>query len=117
MQKKEKKNVVKAFDIIWDFDMDEVYERLDDMTAKQASESLGIPYDQYANMTTEERHDWAYDLFHHNRVCLDEFMNLPEEIEIPYDLVGDDDLITEWISDEYGFCIRGYKLTTDKMTA
>lgn len=89
--------------------MDEVFERLDNMTADKAAEELGIPKDKYANMTTEERHDFAYDLFHHSPGTLDDFMGLPSEIEIPPRLKEDED-ISDWLSDEYGFCHRGFEL-------
>ena len=108
---------MKAFNIKWMIDLDEVYEKLDDMTAKKASEELGISYDTYANMTTEERHDYAYDLFHHNRVSLDEFMGLPDEVEIPEPLQRNDEDISDWLSDEYGFCHEGFQLDTDKLAA
>ena len=93
--------------------MDEVFEVIVEMSAKRAAEWFGIPYDRYANMSTEERHDWAYDAFHHNRKSLAEFMGLPEEVEIPDSIADDEDMITDWLSDEYGFCIEGYSLTTD----
>ena len=98
-----------AYNINWDIDMDEVYEKLDEMTAKEASKALGVPYETYANMTTEERHDYAYDSFRHNRSDLEEFMELPEEVRLPKELVDEDD-ISDWLSDEYGYCHEGYNL-------
>lgn len=49
--------------IIWDVDMDDVYENLDEMTAEKAAEALGISQKRYANMSTAERHDYAYEVF------------------------------------------------------
>ena len=98
-----------AKNIQWDFDIDEVFERLDNMPADKAAEELGIPKEKYANMTTEERHNFAYDLFHHCPAALDEFMGLPDEIEIPRELIEDED-ISNWLSDEYGFCHEGFEL-------
>ena len=72
---------MKATNIQWDIDMDEVYEVLDEMTAKNAAEALDLPYDRYANMTTGERHDYAYDYFRHRPGALDEFMGLPKEVD------------------------------------
>ena len=106
---------MKATNIQWDIDMDEVYELLDNMTYTDAADSLGIPHDKYANMTTSERHDFAYDLFHHSPGTLDEFMGLPNEIEIPEELnKPDDDYynedISDWLSDTYGFCHNGFEI-------
>jgi hypothetical protein len=38
----------------------------------------------------------------------EELPNLPTEMEIPDDLIGDDDAISDYISDETGFCHFGY---------
>lgn len=100
---------MKATNIKWDIDIEEAYELLDNMTAEQAAKALEIPKDMYANMTTEERHDYAYDAFHHNRVSLEEFVGLPDEVEIPEGLTDDED-ISDWLSDEYGYCHEGFKL-------
>lgn len=107
--KKGEKHMLIATEIQWDFDMDEVYERLDEMKPKEAAESLGVPFDRYERMTTEERHDYAYDAFRHCPAMLDDFMGLPYEIEIPKELTDPED-ISDWLSDEYGFCHRGFEL-------
>ena len=104
---------MKAYNIDWDIDIEEAFEKLDEMNYKSAASALGISADDYANMTTEERHDFAYDLFHHCPGELEDFMDLPTKVEIPKELTNEED-ITEWLSDEYGFCIKGYKLDTDE---
>lgn len=99
---------MKAKNIQWDIDMSDILETLDDMTAKNAAETLELPYDEYANMTTEERHDYAYDFFHHRPAAMNEFMDLPNDVEIP-DSVPQHD-IADWLSDSYGFCHDGFEL-------
>ena len=98
-----------AYNIQWSIDMDEVYERLDSMTAEKAAEALGVHFYTYANMTTEERHDYAYDKFNHCPAELDEFIGLPEEVEIPENLADDED-ISDWLSDKFGYCHEGFGL-------
>ena len=45
---------------------------------------------------------------------------LPTIVEIPQDIIdemedeSDTDAITDYLSDEYGFCVEGYDLDTDK---
>ena len=90
---------MKAIDIICDIDAEDIYGVLDEMNVYKAAEALGIPTLTYANMTTEERHNYAKEL-----------MNLPDTVEIP-DGMTDVDEISEWLSDEYGFCHRGFKLS------
>lgn len=73
-----------------------------DSTGRSLGQSLGT-------------NDFAYDDFHHNRLDWEPYFNLPDEVEIP-DEFGitstDDDMqyVTDWLSDTYGFCIKGYKV-------
>lgn len=111
-----KKRLV-AYNIDWDVDAEEIYDMLDNSTATQAAEMLEISPERYANMTTEEHHDYAYDKIHHNRLDAAEMLGLPDEVEIPEDVLeyyeitsANDDMsdITDWLSDKYGYCINGY---------
>lgn len=106
---------LKAINIQWDIDIDEAYAKLDEMTSDAAAEAIGVPKDKYANMTTEERHDFAYDLWHHNRSSLEEFMGLPNEVEIPDpdNPDWDDETIANYLSDEFGFCHEGFEVISD----
>ena len=103
---------MKAYNIDWDIDIEEALEQLDEMDYKKAAFVIGVSADLYANMTTEERNDYAYDLWRHCPGLLEEFVGLPSEVKIPKELQDDAD-ITDWLSDEYGFCINGYQLDTD----
>lgn len=108
------KSNVWACDIDWDIDMDEVYEKLDDMNPRAASIALEIPYAHYSRMTTSERDGYAYDKFRHCPAELDKFLELPEKVKIPDTVFAEgDDAITDWLSDTYGYCINGYRLSTD----
>ena len=113
-----KKRLV-ACNIDWDIDIEEMYDILDNSTVTQAAKMLEIPLERYDNMTTEERHDYAYDKIHHNRLDAAEMLGLPDEVVIPEDVLEhygivskDDDMsdITDWLSDEYGYCIKGYEI-------
>ena len=98
---------MKATNIQWDIDMEDALAMLDEMTAKDAAEALEISYDRYANMTSEERDDYAYDFFHHRPGALCDFVGLPDEVDIPEELTDEED-IADWLSDEYGFCHDGF---------
>lgn len=104
-----------AYDILWDFDEEEILEAIDRLTYQTAAEILGLPKERYANMTTSERHDVALDVFHHRPGAADELFGLPEEVEIPQEFgitSEQDDFgeVTDWLSDEYGFFIKGYRV-------
>lgn len=104
-----------ATNIQWDIDIEEVFDILDEMRVEKAAEAIELPYDRYANMTTEERHDYAYDYFHHRPGALDEFMGLPKEVEIPQELNDEED-ISDWLSDTYGFCHKGFIIINNEDT-
>ncbi len=113
-----KKGLV-AYNIDWDIDIEEMYDILDNSTVTQAAKMLEMPLERYDNMTTEERHDYAYDKIHHNRLDAAEMLGLPDEVKIPENVLEhygitskDDDMsdITDWLSDEYGYCIKGYEI-------
>ena len=94
-----------VYDIIWDVDDADVFAVLDEMTVHRAAEALCLPISTYANMTTEERHDYAADL---SRLEKQDIMNLPEDAVVPDGMTDYDD-ISDWLSDEYGFCHLGFK--------
>ena len=104
---------MKASNIEWDIDMDEVYEKFDEVTYEKAAKELGIPAERYANMHTNERHDLIYDTYHHSPGQLYDFLGLPDEVEIPAEIGTDEEDIANWLSDEYGYCHEGFSLDTD----
>ena len=104
---------MKTTSIDWDIDISEAQNTLLEMSVEKAVEVLGVSTRQYANMTTEERLDYVYDLQHHSPASLQEFINLPDEVEIPNGN-WDDDSITEYLADQYGYCINGYTLDTNE---
>lgn len=104
--------ILKATDIQWDIDIDEGYDKLDDMTVENASKALQIPQHIYANMTTQERHDYAYDRWHHHHASLCEFVGAPDEVVIPdpTDPYWNEETISNYISNEKGWCHSGFKI-------
>lgn len=101
--------ITKVTKIQWDIEFEDFFDGLLEMTVKAQARILGIPNDKYINMTTEERNDYAYDVFRHSPSVADEVFDLPTEIELP-DGEWTEELITEYLSNEYGFCLNGYSL-------
>ncbi len=56
--------------------------------------------------------DLCYDQLRHNRVTCEEVFDLPETIEVPSTL--GDEQITEYLAEEYGYCVKGYSRSDDK---
>ena len=100
---------MKAINIEWDIDIEDGLCVLDEMTYKNAAEALGISADTYANMTTDERDEYATEVFEKSPSTLIEIVGLPDTVEIPKDLKNNED-ISDWLSDEFGFCHKGFVL-------
>ena len=75
---------MKATKIIWDIDMNDVLDQLEEMSIDDLIKIIG-----------NER--------------LNAIMSLPNEIEIPEDL-EDDDEISDYFSDVTGFCHKGFEI-------
>ena len=104
---------MKAVNIQWDIDIDEALLLLDVIEPAQAAKELGISPEKYIAMTTEERHNYTKNIFRHFPKKLEEFMALPKEVEIHPDLHNEDE-ISEWLSDEYSFCHKGFELIDEE---
>ena len=105
---------MKAYNIEWDIDMDEVYELFDEMEDEPAAKALNVSLKEYKAYAEEDRNDRIEDYFRHCPAALDELLGLPDEVEIPKELVDDGD-IADWLSDTYGYCLEGFALDTDNI--
>ena len=100
---------MKAINIEWDVDIEDGLYILDEMTYKKAAEILGISADTYANMTSDERDEYATEVFEKSPSTLIEMVGLPDIVELPKHL-KDVESISDWLSDEFGFCHKGFFL-------
>lgn len=100
--------------IKWDVDMDDVYAYIDEMTCKKAAAALELPADTYANMTTDERHDYVYQVCRKSSRMKYELLGLPTKVKLPKKMEhADDDEISDWLSEKYQYCHKGFALSTD----
>ena len=110
---------VAAVDIQWDIDSEDALEMLDEMPCKEAADALEINVKKYSSMSREERHGLALSIWRHCPAKLYGFMDLPDSVEIPEELLTENDSeamdenIADWLSDEYGFCHKGFVLSTE----
>lgn len=100
---------MKAINIEWDIDIEDGLYVLDEMTYKNAAEALGISADTYANMNSDERDKYATEVFEKSPSTLIEIVGLPDTVELPKHL-KDVESISDWLSDEFGFCHKGFLL-------
>ena len=101
-----------AYEIDWDISKEEISEKISELSDKEIIKTLG---EQYSKMSKEDIEDSFMSKFHRQPGVLDDLFGLPQEIKIPASFnieSEDDDMsdVTEWISDEYGYCINGYQV-------
>ena len=105
-----------AYEIKWDYDLEEVFETAMEMEDAAFASTFGI------NKSEKNVEDIVCSKLLHCPGLEDEIMGVPTTVEIPEEVTAEaneyddeyDDAITEWLSDTYGWCIRGYRLSTDK---
>ena len=95
---------MKATNIRWNVNMDLAFEKLDEMKREKISEILEV---DCTDFTTKEIHDYAYDVWHHSFAKLCEFMELPDEVELPKECIDDED-IDYYLSDTYGAYVEDF---------
>ncbi len=109
-------------DIFWDYDISELMDLLEDISEEKAAHGMELPLETYKNMTYEERLDYLQDMLRHNEVSdymLSEVLNMPSTVVIPKEVVKeaiecqDDEIISDWLSDEYGYCHEGFTLSEE----
>lgn len=103
---------MKAFNIDWVIDFEEVYELFDRMDDKQAAEELGLSEKDYIKLFKEDRDSLIYEKYRKRQGELEQLVGLPNEVELPAEITTDEEA-TEWLSTEYGYFINGYELDTD----
>ena len=103
---------MRAFNIQWVIDFDEVYDLFDSMDDKQAAEKLGLSEKDYIKLFKEDRDSLIYEKYRKRQGELEQLVGLPNEVELPAEITTDEDA-TEWLSSEYGYFINGYELDTD----
>lgn len=101
-----------ASDIMWDVDMDSVMEQLHDTPDEIAAAAIGQDAKSFAALSRDEKEKAVRTAFEADHKKLNAFCDLPDEVTVP-DGMTDEDEISDWLSDTYGFCHLGFVLETD----
>lgn len=99
----------KVTNISWDYDYEEFWQTLSEKLVEKQAKILDIPYNRYIEMNETEREEYAYDVFRRTPSVANEVFELPNEVELPNE-DWTEELITDYLSNEYGFFIKGYTL-------
>lgn len=113
---------MKAINIKWDVDEDTIIDTFNNFVDDLAIKILGIPLTEYLKMSSEDRKSYVLSTFRHQPAKMSYILNefgISEEIEIPETLLENyylgnlDDFyedVSDWLSNEYGFCHSGFNI-------
>lgn len=108
---------MRAFDINWCPNEKATIEYiLEYFHPEEIKDLLGI--ENYEKMNTDERQIALCDLFRHTPAKLEAFWKLPSEAELPEIFSKEDaeEFAWDWLEDEYGTAVDGFRLELDKDT-
>ena len=108
---------MRAFDINWSPNEKATIEYIFEYFWPQEIKNL-LGIENYEKMNTNERQNALCDLFRHTPAKLEEFWKLPSEVEIPESFSREDaeEFAWDWLEDEYGTAIEGFRLELDENT-
>nr|MCR5201896.1 hypothetical protein [Lachnospiraceae bacterium] len=104
----------------WDIDFESIFEACEENAEKIYVNILKIK--DYKSLSKDERYSIINDIYRHNAPSMEEIekvIGIPECPLIPPSTVnyaiasGDDEYITEYLTQEYGWCINGYTLSPE----
>lgn len=106
--------MLKATEIQWVIDDQDVYERIEDDIINSYMNDNNCSRDQIPDSIKDiiiiDRfltHKDYYTRLKEDSESLNSFMKLPDEVEVPLELTERED-ISIWLSDTYGFCHNGF---------
>lgn len=100
---------MKAVNILWDVDVCDILDSLDNMYPSDGAKTLNLQPEVYEKMTDAVLEDYIQDLLDNDQLDLNKIMNLPDEIEIPENIT-DMDEISDYLSDQTGYCHKGFDI-------
>ena len=108
---------MKLFEINWCPNEKHTIEFIMEYHQPKEVESM-LHIDGYSQMNEDDRRNALCDLFRHNPAKLDEFWNLPAEVELPATFTPKDaeEYAWEWLENEYGTAVDGFKIQIDENT-
>ena len=99
-----------AKNIKWDIDKHDATEfLLDSFTVKEIADFLKIDEQKLNNLSDDDLYDKVTEELENKPEHYNELYDLPDSVEIPEDLTDEDD-ITEWLTNQYEFCVKSYNL-------
>lgn len=101
---------MRAVNIEWDVDLEDAMNKLDSLTIEEANETLKTAFNSKKDLEAVVRGFYKPHLY---PKYIAELMGLPTKVKVPKNLT-DEEEISDWLTDTYGFCHKGFKLEEDK---
>lgn len=99
----------RIFEIVWDYDEDNIWDTLASLSAEEKNELLkkadGKDWNS-ENMRDEDLFETFKRFLHHNNLSPEQFFGLPVEVMVESSM--NDDEVTDFLTDTYGFFIEGF---------
>ena len=107
--------------IEWDIDLNDAFEDFQNLTIEEQANMLNAPINDYKELLANVKKSYKiketfiYNARHNYFDVASSLYNLPTNIDVPQELIDETEdrqelaeYMTDYISDEYGFCIGGY---------
>lgn len=101
---------MRAVNIEWDIDLNDVLDTLENIGIYRAAEVLAIPAVAYAQMNWEERKGAVKRIYDEDISWFNNLMNLPNEVDIDDGEVETEAEAADLLCEEYGFCVRSLNI-------
>ncbi len=101
-----------ATDIAWDYDPQDVVDAFLSLSSKSQTELLPshISPADFLSFTDDAKERLIEDLAYENPRLGFDLLNLPDSVVIPSSFGDDEEAISDFLSDSYGFCHAGFNL-------
>lgn len=100
---------MKITNIDWDIDVNESTDYLlENYSDKEICKLLGYKTSEFKDIGNDIKYAMICNKLHHMPGIMEDIYNLPSEVEIEDNLFEDDQDITDYLTEEYGFCINSW---------
>ena len=105
---------MKVFNIMWDVDPVETLEDLKGLPRdEETANMLGVSISTVKLLSESQFYDYVLNLWRKDPTSLEQFLGLPNEVEVPEEVGDDEEDISDWLSDTFGYCHYGFEIDKD----
>lgn len=106
---------MKVTNIDWSIDKEQIAEAISHIsTFKELVARIKLPPDTLVGKATnfppnvKQWTEYVCNQIHHNVIDAVDVIGLPTELEVPAKVGTNDEDIANWLTEEYGYCVRNF---------